>query len=88
MLRFVKDALKCLFQKQTIQAIKKYQNVLKKRTGIIGSFRWKDSMALWSVLTDIGNQITAIHLDLGIPNFSKAISSSRSTICSRIRASR
>lgn len=57
-------------QKQIIQAIKRYQMFSKKESVLLAVSGGKDSMALWSVLTDLGNQITAIHLDLGIPNFS------------------
>ena len=42
----------------------------KKEPVLLAVSGGKDSMALWSVLTDLGNQVTAIHLDLGIPNFS------------------
>ena len=68
---FCQRCFKMFIQKQTIQAIKKYQMFSKKEPVILAVSGGKDSMALWSVLTDIGNQITAIHLDLGIPNFSK-----------------
>lgn len=57
-------------QKQTIQAIKKYHMFSKKEPVLLAVSGGKDSMALWSVLSELDNQITTIHLDLGIPNFS------------------
>ena len=67
---FCQNCFKKFILKQTLLAIKRYKMFSKNEPVLLAVSGGKDSMALWSVLTDLGEHVTAIHLDLGIPNFS------------------
>lgn len=67
---FCQNCFKKFILKQTLLVIKRYKMFSKNEPVLLAVSGGKDSMALWSVLTDLGEQVTAIHLDLGIPNFS------------------
>ena len=65
--------LKCFQRfifKQTLQAIKRYKMFSKNEPVLLAVSGGKDSMALWSILTELGDRVTAIHFDLGIQNYS------------------
>ncbi|MEI6158154.1 MAG: tRNA 2-thiocytidine biosynthesis TtcA family protein, partial [Atribacterota bacterium] len=58
-------------QKQTLLAIKRYHMFAKDEPVLLAVSGGKDSMSLWQILHLLGDQVHAIHIDLGIGDFSR-----------------
>lgn len=59
------------FKKRVEKAIRRWKMFTKKEKVVIGVSGGKDSMALWTVLVELGYNVTAVHINLGIGEFSR-----------------
>ena len=59
------------FEKRVEKAIKKYKMFSKKESILLAVSGGKDSLVLWYILMNLGYNVSAYFINLGIPNFSK-----------------